>query len=705
MKELLKKVAIITIAILLLLVNIPPSIMWNDNVENNVQAAPSKPTGSSGSYKIDVEAKSVKANPSVYWTQIDDLSFTAVSDGGTTPGKNSGDNEPVATKVKNTLDLTNYSMPTTFKDSSTNKSYLKSELTRVYLKDDSVKFKDAQSFKGISLKKASDTKFTFLTETGSPNKPTTKTQYGQNSDGKPKYSVRYDTPIDIVWYGEIDKQAEMRVVEDSSLPVGEKKTFKAQVRTNDGNSSWSSWKDVSAYQWTSDASEVATVSSSGEITTKKIGNTKITATWKDDNFHLHASATVKVIGDNGLAVAGSSNTCFKDGSTTLKAELYKDGVSSDVTNTATWTSSDTSVATVVKGVVTFKKNGITTIKATVSNMSDILELSVTDCSVPPVEEDPNPPTVEIYGSNKVKSGEEFQLYASASVEGGTIDRYEWDFHGADGGEPKDANLNGLYYLEEGEKYVTVSVEDNQNRWAHDDHIIEVTAPTPVANIRITGTLKQNRKVIIDGAASNSPRYFPLIPSKTNIEIKPLDGQDIATIKYKGSLKGVPTKDAIFKQPGRYEATIYVENEAGLSDTMSTIFTILPDLPPVVDFDTVTLIYREPSENLGEYAKAKIVIQNNSYSLDGDPLNYFVYNLSFDSSNDDSFKDTFSIKSADYEQNKYYTISNATSDNQYKIKIDEEYNLEVITPFVGKNRLELEGWECFGDSCSKYPIKK
>lgn len=345
------------------------------------------------------------------------------------------------------------------------------------------------------------------------------------------------------------------------------------------------------------------------------------------------------------------------------------------------------------------------IKATSSNMFDVLELTVSDCSVPPVEEDPNPPTVTIYGPTKVKAGEEFQLYASAKVEGGTIDRYEWDFHGADGGEPKDANLNGLYYLEEGEKYVTVSVEDNQNRWAHDDHIIEVTPPTPVANIRITGTLKQNRKVIIDGAASNSPRYFPLIPSKTNIEIKPLDGQDVATIKYKGSLTGVSTKDALFKQPGRYEATIYVENEAGLSDTMSTTFTIQPDLPPVVNFDTVTLIYREPSENLGEYAKAKIVIQNNSYSLDGDPLNYFVYDLSFDSSNDDSFKDTFSIKSADYEPNKYYTISNATSDNQYKIKIDEEYNLEVITPFVGKYRLELEGWECFGDSCSKYPIKK
>ncbi|MBG9728009.1 hypothetical protein ABD87_00195 [Lysinibacillus sphaericus] len=674
MKEFSRKIAIVMIAILLLLMNVPPSMVWNDDVEKDVQAAaPSKPTGSSGSYRIDAVANKIDANPSVYWTQIDNLSFTAVSDGGTTPATNSGNNEPVATEVKNTLDLTNYPMPTTFKGSD-GKIHNRSELTRVYLKDDSVTFKNAQSFKGISLKKASDTKFTFLTETGSPNRPTAKTQYGQNSDGKPKFSVRYDTPIDIVWYGEIEKQAEMRVVEDSSLPVGAKKTFKAQVRING-----STWKDVSAYQWSSDASSIATVSSNGEVTTKAIGNANITASWKDDNFHLQASATVKVIGDNGLAVTGSSTACFKDGSTTLKATLYKNGVASDVTNTATWSSSDDTVATVSKGVVTFKKVGSTKIKATSSNMSDVLELSVTDCSVPPVEEDPNPPTVEIYGPNKVKAGEEFQLYANASVEGGTIDRYEWDYPKADGGEPKDANLNNLYYLEEGEKYVTVAVEDNQNRWAYDDHTIEVTPPTPSASMKVGGTLKENRKVKID-SNSSSPKYFPITESYFTIE--PLEGQSIDSI-YTLSTKISKTDKALkvsnevhvellFKETGKYKVYHYVRNKAGLSDDTDEIITIEADQIPKADFTAVTTLFREDVKEQPEHSSAVIKITDKSSSPD-DKIGKRIWTYKYDSNNDGNFNDEESVL------------------------IDDTNKLQVEIPIVekvGKYQIELEVFEDF-----------
>ncbi|MEB2301640.1 Ig-like domain-containing protein [Lysinibacillus xylanilyticus] len=680
MKELSKKIAIITIAIFLLLMDIPFNVILSGGVERDVQAAaPSKPTGSSGTYKIDVKADSVPANPSVYWTQIDDLSFTAISDGGTTPAINSGNNEPVATRVKNTLDLTTYSMPTTFVGPDGN--HARTELTKVYLKDDSVKFKNAQSFKGISLTKASDTKFTFVTETGSPNTPTTKTQYGKNPDGKPKYSLRYDTPIDVIWYGEIDKQAEMRVVEDSTLPVGAKKTFKAQVRTKDGNSSWSSWKDVSAYQWTSDASSVATVSSSGEVTTKATGNAKITATWKDANFHLQANATVKVIADNGLAVTGPANACFKDGLTTLKATLYKGGVASDVTNTATWSSSDTSVATVSKGVVTFKKVGSTTIKATSSNMSDVLVLTVSDCSVtPPEVEDPNPPTVTIYGPNKVKAGEEFQLYASASVEGGTIDRYEWDFHGADGGEPKDANLNGLYYLEEGEKYVTVAVEDNNNRWATDDHVIKVIPPTPRADMKVGGTLKQNRKVKID-SNSSSPKYFPITESYFTIE--PLEGQSIDSI-YTLSTKISKTDKALkvsnedhlellFKETGQYKVYHYVRNKAGLSDDTDEIITIEADQIPKADFTAVTTLFREEVKEQPEHSSAVIKITDKSSSPD-DKIGKRIWTYKYDTNNNGNFNDEESI------------LIDDTNKEQVEIP-----NVEK----VGKYQIELEVFEDFG----------
>ncbi|MFD4492852.1 Ig-like domain-containing protein [Lysinibacillus fusiformis] len=708
-------IAIITIAILLLLMNIPANTIWNDEVENGVlAAAPSKPTGSSGSYKVvDLKAEKVKANPSVYWTQIDDLSFTAVSDGGITPAKNSGNNEPVATKVKNTLDLTSYTMPTSF-TSSDGENYSRAALTKVYLKNDSVSFQSAFSYKGISLTKASDTKFTFVTETGSQNTPTTKTQYGKNSDGQPKYSVRYDTPIDIVWYGEVDIQAEMRVVDDSTLPVGAKKTYKAQVRTKNGSSSWSTWKDVSAYRWSSDKSTVAIVSSNGEITTKAKGDAKITATWKDDNFHLQASAMIKVTAQDAFSVTGKLDACFKDGSTTLKAILYKTGgTSSDVTNTATWTSSDTSVATVSKGIVKFKKVGTTTITATVEGKKETVKVTVIDCTVnpPPDPEEPkpvpsnDPPNVEIEGSQEVKLGETVCYTANASDPDGYITSYLWNEGDMITDDFKSSKMCG-HFDEVGEYGITVIVEDNGDingknvKTANDQMIIKVTGPKPSAYIRVGGTLKENRKITAQvadayGGIPTLHEKVPIVKQTLTIEAVDKSNKDKLFIKedISGNIKPSTLVNFLGKFSGEVKLSSYVENIEGSSDTFETIIYIQPDLPPIIDFDTSRLIYREPTENEGEYAKAKIIIQNNSYSIDGDVLNYFEYTLAFDSKNNDSYDDVYIIKSSEYEKNKYYVISN--SQNEFQFKLDDKYNLEIVTKRVGKAKIELLGFETFG----------
>ncbi|HCX52088.1 MAG TPA: hypothetical protein DG757_24420 [Bacillus sp. (in: Bacteria)] len=694
MKEFSRKVAIVTIAILLLLMNVPPSIMWNDDVGNDVKAAaPSKPTGSSGSYKVDAEASKIDANPSVYWTQIDDLSFTAVSDGGTTPSKNSGNNEPVAKQVKNTLDLTSYTMPTNFKGSD-GKNYARSDLTKVYLKNDSVRFKNAMSFKGINLTKVSDTKFAFLTETGSPNIPTKKEKYGVNSKGQPKYSVRYDTPIDIVWYGQIENQAEMRVVEDSTITIGATKQYKAQVRTKKGNAAWSAWKDVSAYDWKSDKSSVASVSSNGSVKGLANGQAKITATWKDNDFHLQASANVKVTAEDALTITGNLNACYKDGSTTLKAILYKTGgKSSDVTNTATWTSSDTSVATVSKGVVTFKKVGTTTITATAEGKKETVKVTVIDCTVtpPPDPEEPeppvpdnDPPTVKIEGPLEVKLGETVCYTADASDPDGYITSYLWNEGNMITDDFKSSKMCGRFD-EIGEHGITVIVEDNGDingknvKTANDQMIIKVVGPKPSAYITVGGTLKENRKItakVADAYGGNPVLHekVPIVKQTLTIEAVDKSNQNKLFIKenISGNIDTSKIVNFLGKFTGEVKLTSYVENIEGSSDTFETVIDLQPDLAPIVDFETPSLIYREAPNTDGEYASADIVLTDNSYSVD-DGIQKRIWRLKYDSNNDGSFDDE-----------EWQLISDANEERFI-------YN----TKKVGKYLVELEVFEKFG----------
>ena len=693
MKEFSRKIAIVTIAILLLLMNIPPSIMWNDDVGNDVKAAaPSKPTGSSGSYIIDAKAESVQANPSVYWTQIDNLSFTAVSDGGIIPANNSGNNEPVAKQVKNTLDLTTYRMPTTF-DGADGKIYLRSELTREYLKNDSVKFRNATSFKGINMSKVSDTKFAFLTETGSPYRFTTKTQYGVNSKGQPKYSVRYDTPIDIVWYGQIVNQAEMRVVEDSTITIGATKQYKAQVRTKKGAAAWTAWKDVSSYEWKSDKSSVASVSSNGSVKGVSNGQAKITASWKDNDFHLQASANVKVTAEDALTITGNLNACYKDGSTTLKAILYKTGgKSSDVTNTATWTSSDTSVATVSKGVVTFKKVGSTTITATAEGKKETVKVTVIDCTVgpPPDPEEPekvpinDPPTVKIEGPLEVKLGETVCYTADASDPDGYITSYLWNEGNMITDDFKSSKMCG-HFDEIGEHGITVIVEDNGDingknvKTANDQMIIKVVGPKPSAYITVGGTLKENRKItakVADPYGGNPTLHqkVPIVKQTLTIEAVEKSNQDKLFIKenISGNIDTSKIVNFLGKFTGEVKLTSYVENIEGSSDTFETVIDLQPDLAPIVDFETPSLIYREAPNTDGEYASADIVLTDNSYSID-DGIQKRIWRLKYDSNNDGSFDDE-----------EWQLISDANEERFI-------YN----TKKVGKYLVELEVFEKFG----------
>jgi uncharacterized protein YjdB len=120
-----------------------------------------------------------------------------------------------------------------------------------------------------------------------------------------------------------------------------------------------------AVTWTTSNSSVATVSAAGKVTAKAAGSATITATTQDGNYTAACTVTVTVtVAATGISLNQITLPLEKDASYILTATVSP----ADATNKAvTWTTNNSSVATVVDGRVTGKATGQATITATTHN--------------------------------------------------------------------------------------------------------------------------------------------------------------------------------------------------------------------------------------------------------------------------------------------------------------------------------------------------
>ena len=155
-----------------------------------------------------------------------------------------------------------------------------------------------------------------------------------------------------------------------TLPVGDTQTLTATVSPSNASD-----KSVA---WSSGNTSVATVSSTGVVTAKAAGTTTITVTTKDGGKTATCNVTV-VIPVTGVSLDQTSLTMVAGDNRTLTATVSP----SDATDkSVTWSSSNTSVATVSStGVVTAKAGGSATITVTTNDGGKTASCSVT-VSVP-----------------------------------------------------------------------------------------------------------------------------------------------------------------------------------------------------------------------------------------------------------------------------------------------------------------------------------
>ena len=151
-----------------------------------------------------------------------------------------------------------------------------------------------------------------------------------------------------------------------------KRTFTNGTQTNG--------QDVSStFTWTSSNTSVATVGSNGVITGVGKGTATITAKYGETT--LSGTVTVTPAYTYELVLNRTSMSMAKGATGTIVAtyKTYADGVlesSTNVTSSATWSSGNTSVATVSGGTVSGKGAGTATITATYNGKSDTCTVTV-----------------------------------------------------------------------------------------------------------------------------------------------------------------------------------------------------------------------------------------------------------------------------------------------------------------------------------------
>lgn len=334
------------------------------------------------------------------------------------------------------------------------------------------------------------------------------------------------------------------------------------------------------------------------------------------------------------------------GGTAQYQAIYKDenGNETDVTKQATWSADDTSIGLGIgQGKFTGLVKGNTPVKAEYSELEGKAILYVDQEAVEPEPTETNePPTVEIVAPDEVEIGEKFCVQANAQDSDGYIVYYDWNGYSGELDDDEDAWTSSrecsLYYENVTEDNLWVQVTDDDGATAEDTHEIKVVYPTPNANFKIKGYPIENRAVWFEPSApyKKTTKMVSAIRIVKNIwTIEALDENNKSSIVVieddLNNSKYDEVIQVLFRKAGEYKVTRYIENKAGLHDTVAKTVTITEDMLPTAQVETAEKVY------LKENGKKTVTFYSKSYSFD-DFIGAHIYEIAHDSDNDGSFDD-------------------------------------------------------------------
>ncbi|QNU68309.1 PKD domain-containing protein [Ruminiclostridium herbifermentans] len=315
------------------------------------------------------------------------------------------------------------------------------------------------------------------------------------------------------------------------------------------------------------------------------------------------------------------------------------------------------------------------------------------------------PKAIIDAPEKVKAGNEFTVSGVRSYcrqADAVIKSYSW----STGLDKVSGNIS---FANPGKYTITLTVTDSNGLTDSTTHEIEVMPPTPVANINLSGKIKENRKITISARMSDTPDRYPIIWSKTKWYIEPVIGtgatwdfgvklRDGTVIKISSNsdqalLNGQDEFYFQARNSGVYRVTLSITNSYPANDTIKGTITVNKDEPPIV-------ILEAPKVNLREYDNpidstkskfGKIEIQDKSYSPDGDIIGKRYWYCRYNSDNNIDAKGNSDFSD---EADQHIFADDITSpflpEEKIRLIVDNENDtiIELWWYDVGKYRIEL-----------------
>lgn len=333
------------------------------------------------------------------------------------------------------------------------------------------------------------------------------------------------------------------------------------------------------------------------------------------------------------------------------------------------------------GTVTFKL----VIKDQYGKLSEVSH-NVTFAPSPNV---PAVPDAHLDAPPEIKAGKVTYLSASASIQGGSISRY--DIQVPSGvkiisGSETDKDVSFLSYGTDALTSLTVTADNGMTD--------STTARTKVLHplspvMKTNGVYKINRTIELDSSESRGTTYYPI--DQVTWIIKPMDGQSLGSIKphsgstpISGGLSVQGEKPKVdFKALGKYEVWMDVhstctypgETWRTASSQVYGIIDIQPDQGPTALLSVPKMVIRDPNH----YGRAFFTISSLSYSSDGDAIGQKRYYYRHDTDNDKTLADESWVLLKETEDDAILFESPLVGHYEFRLEVDETHD-SVTSPF-------------------------
>jgi hypothetical protein len=334
----------------------------------------------------------------------------------------------------------------------------------------------------------------------------------------------------------------------------------------------------------------------------------------------------------------------------------------------------------------------------------------------------NPPQAFLRLPDTVTLGDNANLEALMQDPDGDTFTYKYDTPSDMTGKDTLTEKGGtVSFNKVGKAIINVTVTDCFGASSTATCSTNVVAPIPKADLKINGTLKQNRKITADASRSTGGSENCGIDwTKTKFLLKPVDStvslNDIKTlennsiqnvnitdsngVKISGqyvvitdSSKQLKTVDYLVKNPGKIEVTAILTNVLGYTITATTTETNVLDEAPTAAFSMPQDIYRSPDDispnGLAESTSTK---KDESSSPDEDTIGKRMWLFAYDSDDDGSFiyvtknEDGTAKATPEYERWYVYDESyNGDSDTRQTVQIPDSTDITGC-----KNAFEKDG---------------